>query len=119
MSEPRIDDEPTIVIRRSEAEDEAEEIPGSKGPGAPSAVAAAAVVAARVPPLEEMSPRLREGVLKARELLRIRDLRPGQAEIMESVLAGRDRTPTRRPEPVARAATAGWPVVRWLASPGR
>jgi ATP-dependent DNA helicase RecQ len=90
VSEPRIDDEPTIVIRRSEAEDEAEEFPGSKGPAAPSAVAAAGLVAARVPSVEEMSPKLREGLQKARELLRIRDLRPGQAEIMESVLAGKD-----------------------------
>jgi ATP-dependent DNA helicase RecQ len=90
VSEPRIDDEPTIVIRRSEAEDEAEEIPGSKGPGVPSVAATVNVVPSKGPPLHELSPKLQEGVAKAREILRIRDLRPGQAEIMESVLAGRD-----------------------------
>ncbi len=42
-----------------------------------------------LPPVE-LSPRLKEGLEKARQLFRIRDLRPGQAEIMESVLAGRD-----------------------------
>src|SRR6185436_14580905 len=70
--------------------DEAEAFPGSKGPSAPSAAAHVSVVPAKAAPPRELSPRLQEGVQKARELLRIRDLRPGQAEIMESVLAGKD-----------------------------
>jgi ATP-dependent DNA helicase RecQ len=91
VSESRIDEEPTVVIRRSEAEDEAAELPGSMGPSAPSAVAAAPVVSSRsAAPPRELSPKLQQGLVKAREMLRIRDLRPGQAEIMESVLAGRD-----------------------------
>jgi ATP-dependent DNA helicase RecQ len=82
-----VDDEPTIVIRRSEAEDEAAESPGSRGPAAPVAVTPEKVI---TQPPRELSPKLQEGLARARELLRIRDLRPGQAEIMESVLAGKD-----------------------------
>ena len=89
MSEPRIDDEPTIVIRRSEAEDEADAIPGSKGPGV-STGSHVSVVPAKAAPPRDLSPLLQQGLQKARELLRIRDLRPGQAEIMEPVLVGKD-----------------------------
>jgi len=41
-------------------------------------------------PSEPPSPALQRALEKMREVLRIRDLRPGQAEIMEAVLAGRD-----------------------------
>jgi ATP-dependent DNA helicase RecQ len=41
-------------------------------------------------PVREYSPALREALERARAVLRIRDLRPGQAEVIESVLAGRD-----------------------------
>jgi ATP-dependent DNA helicase RecQ len=74
---------PTIIIRRSEEPDPPE------APRPPSRAAAAAVIPPTGPP-PPLSPVLRRGVEKARELLHIRDLRPGQAEIMESVLAGRD-----------------------------
>ena len=45
---------------------------------------------ARAMPEAEYSPALRQAVDRARPILRIRDLRPGQAEVIESVLSGRD-----------------------------
>ena len=41
-------------------------------------------------PTEPPSPALQRALEKMREVFHIRELRPGQAEIMESVLAGRD-----------------------------
>jgi ATP-dependent DNA helicase RecQ len=41
-------------------------------------------------PSEPPSPALQRALEKMREVYKIRDLRPGQAEIMEAVLAGRD-----------------------------
>ena len=41
-------------------------------------------------PVREYSPALREALARARAALHIRDLRPGQAEVIESVLSGRD-----------------------------
>ena len=41
-------------------------------------------------PAAPPSPALQRALEKMREVFRIRDLRPGQAEIMEAVLAGRD-----------------------------
>jgi ATP-dependent DNA helicase RecQ len=41
-------------------------------------------------PEAEYSSALRQAVAHARPILRIRDLRPGQAEVIESVLSGRD-----------------------------
>ncbi len=68
---------PTIVIRRSEIDDDE--------PAAPIAAPVAAPLP-EVPP----SPDLLRALEKMREVFRIRELRPGQAEIIESVLAGRD-----------------------------
>jgi ATP-dependent DNA helicase RecQ len=65
---------PTIVIRRSEDEVE------------PAAPAPVAIPLPEAPP----SPALLRALEKMREVFRIRELRPGQAEIIESVLAGRD-----------------------------
>jgi len=48
------------------------------------------VAPATVEPVREYSPALREALARARAVLRIRDLRPGQAEVIESVLSGRD-----------------------------
>jgi ATP-dependent DNA helicase RecQ len=67
---------PTIVIRRSEDDDRP----------APVAAAPAVVAVPEAPP----SPDLLRALEKMREVFRIRELRPGQAEIIESVLAGRD-----------------------------
>jgi ATP-dependent DNA helicase RecQ len=83
---PSVEDEPTLVIRRTEADDDGvgpERTPLASPPEV-------TVVERRSPAVEELSPALQRGLARARELFRIRDLRPGQAEIMESVLAGRD-----------------------------
>ena len=69
---------PTIVIRRSEADD----VPVAPAPTPPPAV----IPVPEAPP----SPGLLRALEKMREVFRIRELRPGQAEIIESVLAGRD-----------------------------
>jgi ATP-dependent DNA helicase RecQ len=83
---PQVSDEPTVVIRRTEAEDEEGAGPERAAP----AVAPEVTVVERAPSLQELSPTLQKAVVRGRELFRIRDLRPGQAEIMESVIAGRD-----------------------------
>jgi ATP-dependent DNA helicase RecQ len=69
---------PTIVIRRSSDLDEPPALP--------------AATAHTVPPSPEAppSPALLRALEKMREVFRIRELRSGQAEIIESVLAGRD-----------------------------
>jgi ATP-dependent DNA helicase RecQ len=76
---------PTIVIRRDGADPLAD--PGA--PEAPSISAAAPVITpdASAPP---PSPALQRALEKMREVFRLRELRPGQAEIIESVLEGRD-----------------------------
>jgi ATP-dependent DNA helicase RecQ len=48
------------------------------------------VTPATAEPAREYSPALREALARARAILKIRDLRPGQAEVIESVLSGRD-----------------------------
>ena len=53
-------------------------------------IAPAVIANARAMPESEYSPALREALERARPILRIRELRPGQAEVIESVLAGRD-----------------------------
>ena len=68
---------PTLVIRRSETGAET---------GGTNAPAPAATPSPEAPP----SPALLRALEKMREVFRIRELRPGQAEIIESVLAGRD-----------------------------
>jgi ATP-dependent DNA helicase RecQ len=73
---------PTIVIRRSEDDAEYDAVDDA----GPAAMAATPVAVPEAPP----SPELLRALEKMREVFRIRDLRPGQAEIIESVLAGRD-----------------------------
>jgi ATP-dependent DNA helicase RecQ len=48
------------------------------------------VAPATAEPVREYSPALRQALDRAKPILRIRDLRPGQAEVIESVLIGRD-----------------------------
>ncbi len=76
---------PTIVIRSDGTG------PVGSGPDgeAPSISAAAPVITPDAPP-PPPSPALQRAIEKMREVFRMRDLRPGQAEIIESVLAGRD-----------------------------
>jgi ATP-dependent DNA helicase RecQ len=66
---------PTLVIRSEEDDESSEPAP-----------APAVIPEPEAPP----SPDLLRALEKMREVFRIRDLRPGQAEIIESVLAGRD-----------------------------
>ncbi len=77
---------PTIVIRRNALADD--DRPSNDLTPAPSLTASAPTIVAA--PSEPPSPALQRALEKMREVLRIRDLRPGQAEIMEAVLAGRD-----------------------------
>jgi ATP-dependent DNA helicase RecQ len=80
---------PTIVIRTDGQDGDAPLLSGNGQGDAPSISAAAPVItpdAAAPPP----SPALQRAIEKMREVFRMRDLRPGQAEIIESVLAGRD-----------------------------
>jgi ATP-dependent DNA helicase RecQ len=87
VDKPPVEDEPTIVIRRTEADD----VDGASPERPPVASGSeVTVVEQRSPSVEELSPALQRALTRGRELFRIRDLRPGQAEIMESVLAGRD-----------------------------
>jgi ATP-dependent DNA helicase RecQ len=77
---------PTIVIRRSGLADDDRLTPDPTAP--PSVTASAPTIVSA--PTEPPSPALARALEKMREVFRIKDLRPGQAEIMESVLAGRD-----------------------------
>jgi ATP-dependent DNA helicase RecQ len=76
---------PTIVIRRSGSQAEDGTEVQQAGYHEPPAILAAPPIATAPP-----SPGLLRALEKMREVFRIRDLRPGQAEIIESVLAGRD-----------------------------
>ncbi|HEY2900868.1 MAG TPA: ATP-dependent DNA helicase RecQ, partial [Polyangia bacterium] len=78
------DNVPTIVIHRS---DDAAESAASATP--PSATAKVPVITPSEPAAPP-SPALQRALIKLREVFKLRGLRPGQAEIMESVLAGRD-----------------------------
>ena len=78
------DDVPTIVIRRSE-DPEAAEL--SSAALSPTASVPVITPTAPAPPPSEA---LQRALIKLREVFKLRSLRPGQAEIMESVLAGRD-----------------------------
>lgn len=83
--------EPTLVIHLSDddsASGAPAPVPGS-GHGLP-AYTSAVVPPAVVERPHAYSPALREALDRARSALHIRDLRPGQAEVIESVLAGRD-----------------------------
>jgi ATP-dependent DNA helicase RecQ len=85
-SVPVDDGVPTIVIRRSALGDEDR---ASPEPTPPSVTASAPTIVSATPS-EPPSPALQRALEKMREVFRIRELRPGQAEIMEAVLAGRD-----------------------------
>ena len=75
---------PTIVIRRSpEGDDDERSTAGPEAPAVPEQLIDA-------PPAAPPSPALQRALEKLRTVFKLRDLRPGQAEIMESVLAGRD-----------------------------
>lgn len=90
---------PTIVIRRSDHDDDVTSAIAGPVPtpvpaaqqtfvsgGAPSSGAGAFGAPSSAPPSEA----LQRALQKLREVFHIRELRPGQAEIMESVLAGQD-----------------------------
>jgi ATP-dependent DNA helicase RecQ len=79
---------PTIVIPSSDAGDEF----GRNGHPAAAATSARAPVIPPViaEPAAPPSPALQRALEKMRTVFHLRDLRPGQAEIIESVLAGRD-----------------------------
>jgi ATP-dependent DNA helicase RecQ len=87
VADPPVEDEPTIVIRRTEADDEEGAIPERMAPAVAPDVT---VVQQQIPQVQDLSPTLQRAVARGREVFRFRDLRPGQAEIMESVIAGRD-----------------------------
>jgi ATP-dependent DNA helicase RecQ len=75
---------PTIIIRRAGGPDPLE-------PPKPVAVQTAQTsIIEPTTPVVPPSPALERALVKMREVFHIRDLRPGQAEIIESVLAGRD-----------------------------
>ena len=79
--------EPTLVIHLSDGEDAVDAPPG---PIARPPVYTSVVAPVSPEPVHEYSPALREALDLARAALKIRDLRPGQAEVIESVLSGRD-----------------------------
>jgi ATP-dependent DNA helicase RecQ len=78
---------PTMVIRRSDAADDVgdAESRAEDGNGPP-----AVTPQAEPSPVVAPSPALARALEKMREVFRLRELRAGQADIMESVLAGRD-----------------------------
>ncbi len=76
------------MIRLSEPEPPAAREPGTAAP--PPAYDTRVVPPAAREPERAYSPALREALERARATLHIRDLRPGQAEVIESVLGGRD-----------------------------
>ena len=79
---------PTIVIRRSAL---ADDDPSARvNDVTPPSVTASAPTIVSATPTEPPSPALQRALEKMREVFHIRELRPGQAEIMEAVLAGRD-----------------------------
>jgi ATP-dependent DNA helicase RecQ len=77
--------EPTLVIHLSDDEPASSPAPAAQAPEYTSVVAPPMAA-----PPQEYSPALQAALDKGRSVLRIRDLRPGQAEVIESVLAGRD-----------------------------
>ena len=104
--------EPTLVIHLSDDEDTPvlSGRPPVKPPAYTSVLAPAAAEPARV-----YSPALREALARARSILHIRDLRPGQAEVIESVLAGRD-TLAIMPTGSGKSLTYQLPSL-WLSGP--
>ena len=81
---------PTIVIHRSEADDDFRASHALNDVTPPPSVTASAPTIVSATPSEPPSPALERALEKMREVFHIRELRAGQAEIMEAVLAGRD-----------------------------
>ncbi|MBN2576597.1 MAG: ATP-dependent DNA helicase RecQ [Deltaproteobacteria bacterium] len=104
--------EPTLVIRLSGEEDAAN---SEQGPVMPVPVYTQVVTPPTVEPTREHSPALREALDRARSLLHIRELRPGQAEVIESVLSGRD-TLAIMPTGSGKSLTYQLPAL-WLPGP--
>ncbi|HEX7507248.1 MAG TPA: ATP-dependent DNA helicase RecQ [Polyangia bacterium] len=104
--------EPTIVIHLSDDEG-APDLPVRPVITPPAYTSVVAPATAE--PVREYSPALREALARARAVLRIRDLRPGQAEVIESVLAGRD-TLAVMPTGSGKSLTYQLPSL-WLSGP--
>lgn len=81
------DNVPTVVIRRSADGAAGDAADGSSAPAVTNRLATPAPAAT---PERPPSPALRAALEKLRDVFKLRSLRPGQAEIVESVLAGRD-----------------------------
>jgi ATP-dependent DNA helicase RecQ len=79
--------EPTLVIHLSD-DDQVPAHPTGPVVSPPAYTSVMASDSAET--VREYSPALREALERARAVLRIRDLRPGQAKVIESVLTGRD-----------------------------
>jgi ATP-dependent DNA helicase RecQ len=77
---------PTIVIPSSDAGDDF----GRNGHSAGVTATAPVIPPVATEPAAPPSPALQRALEKLRTVFHMRDLRPGQAEIIESVLAGRD-----------------------------
>jgi ATP-dependent DNA helicase RecQ len=81
---------PTIVIHRGNADDDPRPLHALNDVTPPPSVTAGAPTIVSATPSEPPSPALQRALEKMREVFHIRELRAGQAEIMEAVLAGRD-----------------------------
>src|SRR5207237_5296232 len=77
---------PTIVIHRVDDDTPSPELEPKPVMTVPAQQTFVSGAAADPPPSEA----LQRALQKMREIFRIRELRPGQAEIIESVLAGQD-----------------------------
>jgi ATP-dependent DNA helicase RecQ len=102
--------EPTLVIRVSEGDGPDPVSAPAVPPSYTQVLAPATVEATRA-----YSPALREALERARATLHIRELRPGQAEVIESVLAGRD-TLAVMPTGSGKSLTYQLPAL-WLPGP--
>jgi ATP-dependent DNA helicase RecQ len=107
--------EPTLVIRLSEPDTAPEGAPAGTVARPPVYDTRVVAPAAAAEPPREYSPALREALDRARAVLHIRDLRPGQAEVIESVMAGRD-TLAVMPTGSGKSLTYQLPAL-WLPGP--
>jgi ATP-dependent helicase YprA (DUF1998 family) len=104
--------EPTLVIHLS---DDGADRPIPTGLEPPAYTSAVVPPVANDEPARPYSPALREALERARAILHIRELRPGQAEVIESVLAGRD-TLAIMPTGSGKSLTYQLPAL-WLPGP--
>jgi ATP-dependent DNA helicase RecQ len=104
--------EPTLVIHLSDGDSGARQ---ASVPTMPTPVYTQIVTPPAVEPTRDYSPALREALDKARAILHIRELRPGQAEVIESVLGGRD-TLAVMPTGSGKSLTYQLPAL-WLPGP--